>query len=792
MLRNFIKITFRNFTKNKSYVIINLAGLGLALSCCIVAYLNLDYTNTFDQNHVNHERIYKIHINKSVQSKNVPYGITPLPLGTQIKDQVTGIKYASRFTNDGLVLKKENKVFNERIAFADDDFMKMFTFPFKYGSKESLNDRSSIVLSEQAAQTYFDEEDPTGQLITLVKEDGTPISMTVGGVLEDIPMNSSIHFSAITHFDNYLKIRDIKDNDWSRFVAATFVMTESTEFPQNLLDNLNENFISIQNEARNDFQIGNYYFEQLTYLGVHVVDSIRANWLSEPPPPPAVLTPVIMAVLLLLIACFNFTNTSIAISSKRLKEIGIRKVMGSSRKQLILQFLGENLILSFGAMLVAIALANVLVPAYSAMWDFIDLDLNLIGSFEIYVFLVLLLIFTSVVAGAYPSLYISGYQPVSILRGSVTLGGANWFSKSLLGFQYLFTAIALISSLAFGNNARYQSEADMGFRKDNIIGVRVESQADYEKFYNQVSQLPEVEQITGTTHHIGWWTYGRTLKSAENDVEAEMMNLSANYQEIMDLKMVKGRFFSEDLAQSDREQSIIVNETLVKEMAWEEPIGKVLKIDDSTRLNVIGVMKDFYMQGFFTPVSAAAYRLADKDNYNFVIIKSQVSPTKLRETLEAKWYEVAPNTPFNSQIQNAVLEDSEYVNNNIETMFRFLGIVALLLSSIGLYTLVSLNVIKRVKEIGVRKVLGASVGQIVVLINHKFFWLLFVSSAIGAALSYFAIDALMGSIFSVYEAANMVTVLVPFVTLILLAVLIASLRIASSAVKNPVNSLRSE
>lgn len=791
MLRNFFKITIRNFLRNKSYVFINLIGLGLSLACCIVGYLNWKFAADYDKNHENHERIYKVHINKSVQDRNVPYGITPLPLGEQLKGKIAGVTHYSRYVDNGLVLKRDLKVFNQRIGFAENDFFDMFSFPFKYGNKEALLDQSKIILSENTAEVYFGDTDPTGELITIIKEDGTPLSMTVGGVLEEVPMNSSIHFSAITHWDNYLKIRELEQNDWTRFVSGTFIMTEGNNYPKNLLDNINENYIAIQNEARDDFQISSYYLEQLTNLGKNSME-IRSNWLSEPPPTPAVITPLIMAGLMLLIACFNFTNTSIAISSKRLKEIGIRKVMGSDRKQLIFQFMGENLILSFGGLLVALGIAYFLVPAYSAMWDFINLELDFMANPEIFYFLVGLLIFTSVVAGAYPSLYISSYQPVKILRGNLSLGGTNWFSKTLLGFQYLFTIIALIFSLAFGNNAKYQSEMDVGFRRDNILAVRVENQAEYERYFNLVSQMPELEMVEGTTHHIGWWTYSRTLRAAETEVEASMMNFSLGYKDIMDLNVLDGRYFDPELAEFDRENSILVNESMVKEMAWKEPIGQVVQIDDSTRLSVVGVVMDFYMYGFFDPVQPAAFRLANKDEMNFVVIKSSMGSTELRGLMEEKWYEVAPNTPFNSQFQDEALAGTDYVNKNIETMFRFLGILALLLSSIGLYTLVSLNVIKRIKEIGVRKVLGASVQQIVIMMNHQFFWLLLIFSTFGALGSYFLIDLLMASIFSVYQAASYFAVLAPLFGLLMVAVGIASIRIANSAVKNPIESLRDE
>ncbi|MEQ9009544.1 MAG: ABC transporter permease, partial [Ekhidna sp.] len=290
MLKNFFKITFRNFRKNKSYVFINMLGLGLSLACCIVGYLNWKFAAEYDQNHANHERIFKVQIYKDVQNQNVPYGISPLPLGAVIKDQVAGVTHTSRYIETGLVLKKELKVFNQGIAFAEDDFLEMFTFPLKYGNESAFFDRSKIILSYYTANTYFGEEvDPTGEIITIITEDGKQYPMTVGGVFEEIPQNSSVRFSALTHFDNYLKIREVENTDWKQFVAATFVMTDGG-FPQNLMEDVNANYVEVQNKARDDFKIGSYYAVQLTNLG-SIAESIRSNWLSQPPPPPAVVVP---------------------------------------------------------------------------------------------------------------------------------------------------------------------------------------------------------------------------------------------------------------------------------------------------------------------------------------------------------------------------------------------------------------------------------------------------------------------------------------------------------------------
>lgn len=791
MLRNFFKITTRNFLKNKSYVLINLLGLGLSLACCIVGYLNYQYTSDFDKNHLNHEKIFKIHAYKEVQNDAVQIGITPLPLGDQIKDRYSGISNTARFASSGLVIKKELKVFNQNIGFAEPNFLEMFTLPLKYGSAMALSDPSKIILSSTVSESYFGTDDPTGETIYLITSEGEQMLMTVGGVFEKIPQNSSIRFSGLTHFDNYFKVRNKETNDWSEFIAATFVLTENGQLPESLLDDLNQNYVAVQNQARPDFKFSEYYAVRLSELAQHVTD-MPYNWLNEPPPPPAVTVPFIMAGLMLLIACFNFTNTSIAISSKRLKEIGIRKVMGGSRKQLIAQFMGENMLLSFMSILVALLIAYFLVPTYNALWDFIDIKLSLTENLEIYGFLVGLLMLTSIIAGGYPSLYISQYQPVHILRGSVSLGGTNLFSKLLLGFQFMFTIIGLIASLAFANNAQYQSTVDIGFAKENILGVRVSSQAEYNKFFNLTQGNPSVEKVVGSYNHIGWWHAIRNVRSEDVEIEASMLQLGVDYADIMDLKLLEGRYFDRDLYTYDRNNSIVVNEEMVKDMGWEKPLGKVVVLQDTIRLNVVGVMKNFHQFGFFEPVPPSVFRLCDRESMNFVVLKSSMTPNKLYEEMEASWYEVAPDKPFDASFQSEAIDALVMVNRNIMKMFLFLGFLALVLSSIGLYTLVSLNMIKRRKEIGVRKVLGATIQQILVLMNQQFFWLLLIFTAIGSGLSYFAIDALMGSIFAVYQAASVATVLVPFLTLLFVAVTIASIRIFKTATQNPVKSLRYE
>lgn len=777
--------------RNRAYVIINIIGLGLSLACCIVGYLNFKYAADFDKQHQNHSRIYKVQVNKTVQGRNIPYGITPLPLGNEIKDDLAGISQTARYTSTGMVLQKGDKTLNKRIGFADQGLFEMFTFPFKYGDKGAFLQRGNLVLSENCAQVYFGDTDPTGELVQLIESDGTIKTYVVGGVLQKIPQNSSLQFDAVTLFDNYLDAYDRTNDQWTSFIAGTFIMTEGESFPAHVPEVLNERYIEIQNRAREDWKVSGFYLQQLSTLGKSAQD-IRSNWLSEPPPAPAVIAPLIMAIMMLLIACFNFTNTSLAISSKRLKEIGVRKVMGGTRRQLIFQFMGENIALCVAAMLVALLVSVYLVPAYSSMWDFLDLKLSLGENPEVFVFLTGLLLFTAITAGAYPSLYVSSYEPVSILRGSMKVKGTSTFSKVLLGAQYSLTFLSLIASLAFIGNARYQKSLDVGFQKDGVVAVQLDVE-NYQTYFDRVGQISGVDMVAGTEEHIGRWNYSRTLRQGEMEMETGMMDLGIEYLELMDLKLASGRYFEKDLKEYDKQNSILVNEQLVRDFGWEEPIGKRVQVDDSTRLTVVGVLKDFYVYGFWDPLSPMAFRPASEERMNFVVARmNPENADVIYEELEAAWYEVVPNKPFNGRFQDQFIKETSMVNNNIAILFTFLGTLALVLSSIGLFTLVSLNVIKRVKEIGIRKVLGAKVSTIVHLLNRPFITIISVSAVIGTGLAYLLIDLLLSTIFHYYQAVTILSLILPFIVLSIISLTTSSGRVMVAAKRNPVESLRYE
>lgn len=791
MLKNFIKLTFRNLIKNKTYVIINIIGLGLSLACCIVAYLNYDFGISFDKNHKNLKNIYRIQSHKIIEGNKLSYGITPMALGSAIKGKSSAVTKQSRYEGYNLNILKGNRVLRKYIGCVEPDYLDIFTYPLKYGDKNSINEKGNIIISADLSDILFGEDvNSIGQLVK-VDQKGSTVSFLVGGVMEKIPQNTSMQFQGIINLEHFFDFTDKKNNDWEYFVDASFLMIED-ENKVAEVEKMLQSYTDIQNYARKDWLVNDFYLEPMETAGF-TGRYIRSNGLNQAPHAMMIMVPPIMAILLLLIACFNFTNTSIAISSKRLKEIGIRKVMGSDRKQLIAQFMGENLLLCFFSLVFGILLSMWLVPAFSEMWPGIDLYFDMSRDIGLIAFIVGLLLFTAIIAGIYPSFYISGFDSVSILKGTMTVGKTSWFSYTLLTIQYFFTIIALIASVAFVRNAVYQKNMDLGFKKEAIVFVSFSKPEEGKALKNAISQYSFIESAVLTSQHVSRGTYSRTIKNQDKELETDMMELGQGYFKTMGMKIIKGRSFDKQNEDIDRVSSVIVNETLVKSFGWENPIGQRLSIGDSTRLTIVGVVKDFFNFGVWEKIEPTAIRPSAEEDANYLVVSTPANQVKkTMSTLEDAWTSIAPNKLFNGEYQDVVLKESLEVNSNIVVIFSFLGILAVILSAIGLFTLVSLNVLRRVKEIGVRKVLGAGLPHIVTLMNKVFIIVLVIATLLGAGVSVFLINELMGSIFTYYKEIDLFTVLIPVLVVTFISLSISSYRILSTAQKNPIESLRYE
>jgi len=792
MIKNYLKVTFRSLMKNKLFVFINVLGLAIALACCIVAYLNWEYNIKFDTQHLNAEKIYRVNFIRITNGEPIKNGDCPMPLGGIIRQNFSQVENVIRLYPSGGNFKVGDELFRTSVTCVDPGFFNVFTFNMIHGNGDYLNDKTRIFISDELAGKHFpDIEDPVGQLITYINGEER-IEYIVAGVFEKPPQNSSFQAEAYVHFDNCLDVGNWDENDWALFNTTFIAVENPKDVPA--IEKAMQNYVEIQNRAKEDYKVAEYYLDPFVGMAVRAErDDIWNHWTNDSLPVAAATAPGIMAILILLLACFNFTNTSIAMANKRIKEIGIRKVLGSGRKQLIAQFLGENIILAFFALIAGILIASILVPLYSQMWAFLEIKLNLFENIALLGFLFLLLLFTGVLAGSYPAFYVSRFHPASILKGTQKYGGTNLFTRILLTMQYAISIVAIISGFVFSQNAEYQKNYDIGFDMESIVFAYVSNGNDYQTYKNELTGYNKIKSIAGSAHSIAssWYTDPIIFESSELDVL--LMDIGDGYLETIGASLLEGRDFIKD-SQNDVENSVIVNEELVSVLNWEEPIGQRIILKDTIELYVVGVVKNIYLSGgLWNPVRPLLLRYTLEDNYRFISVKADVENLiDVHDYMEAKWKEVFPDELPTISYMDMSKAETALINTNIRTIFVFLGIVALFLSSIGLFSLVSLNIIKRTKEIGVRKVLGASIPRIVNHISKEFVVILAISSILGSVAGYYLSDMLMGSIWVYYIAVG----LSPFVFSILILFIISAITVGGKIIRaaslNPAYTLRDE
>src|SRR5688572_16266411 len=636
----------------------------------------------------------------------------------------------------------------------------MFSFEFIKGDPKELKDKTSVFINDvMAIRLFGSPEEAYGKTITQVY--GTELKeVKIAGVFKEPVQNSSFfHRQAYMNFENCKdEHKDAADDNWKREVTL-FVQINDPARVSNVHKQL-QPFIENNNRAREDFIIKELALDHLPTMAKQDRAELIPSWTTEAPPVAAVVGTVTMGILILLIACFNLTNTAIAISSRRLKEIGIRKVMGGLRKQLIVQFIGETTLICFFALLVGLLFAELLTQGWNSMWEYMRITPHYVDNPQFLAFLGGVLIFTGLLAGAYPAFYISHFEPISILKGKLKFGGTNHFTRVLLGLQFAISLMAIVSAIAFLQNAQYQKEYDLGFDVKGSVVAWLNNKEEFETYRNSLQSNPEIISMAGAASGILSNRAHDPIKHESKQVEVDIIEVGDNYLKTMDLTLIEGRDFTQD-SETDKKESVIISQKLATMLGWEKPLGKELIWKDTVKLYVVGVVKDVHTFGLWRAMEPLMIRYIGPEQYSQIVVNTQASNvSEIHKFMETKWKEVFPYRLYNGYMMVATTHEADDVNKNIMTMFSFLGIIALMLSATGLFTLVSLNIIKRTKEIGVRKVLGASIGNITRIINTEFFVILLLASAAGSVLGFYSVDALMDSIWDYYLSTTTLTFVV--------------------------------
>ena len=793
MLKNFFLITYRSMMKNKLFIFINIFGMGVAIAQCIVGYFAYEYDNTFDVVHENRENIYRVGSMRTFENDLTRYGYASYPLGELVDKTFPDVDLSSRHLNSFSNFKRDNDLFESNVHYVDPEFFQLFTFDFISGNPAELKDRSSVFISEEMSVRLFGSATASiGKTITQVYGQETK-EVKIAGVFKDPVMNSSFYMrggSAYLNFENAKDEHKFLADEW-KVLSTLFVQIKDPGRVSAVLKQL-QPFVENNNKVREDFKIKEFILDPFTTMAHRdrADDARSSTWGA--PPISAVIGSMTMGIFILLIACFNLTNTAIAISSRRLKEIGIRKVMGSMRKHLIVQYLGETLFICFVALLVGLVLADFMVRGWNLMWEYFQLTPHYLDNPVVLLFLAGVLIFTGIAAGSYPALYISKFEPVKILKGRVEFGGTNYFTRILLGLQFAISLMSIVCAIGFYQNARYQRSFDLGFDVRGSIIVHLNDQSEFDTYRNALQSNPAILSMAGSRSGIFSNRGFDPVKHESKQMQVNVIDVGDQYLSTMNLSLVEGRDFVKD-SETDSKESVIITQKMARAFGWDKPLGKEIIWKDSLKFYVIGVVKDVHTQGLWREFEPMMIRFVLPKQYTQIVVNTKAENVSAVNTfMNQEWNKLFPNRLYNGYMLSSGLQEVNEININIVYMFIFLGAVAMLLSATGLFTLVSLNIIKRMKEIGVRKVLGASTSNIARIVNTEFVIILMLASALGSYGGYMQSNMIMGSIWKYYQGPNSITFIVSVALLFLISFVAIGYKVLKAARMNPVDSLKEE
>jgi putative ABC transport system permease protein len=792
MLKNHLLILFRNLSKNKLIVLINVLGLGTAIGCCVVAYFLYDFNASFDSVHTNTASVYRVNSVGELKGQQREYGMVPLPLADGVKQNCKDAERISRLSKEGVNFRVGKDIFNINTSYVDIDFFSLFAFDFIHGSATALTNKNTIVVSDQFAFNYFGKHNAIGEVISQLTDSTTKADFEIVGVFKTPPFNSSFSGELYTLYDNYWDASsELGGESWKKlntlFVSVPKPNRVATIEKQ--LQPLTENNNTIEgNSVIHAFKLD-------PFIGMAVRDEFSNRYGTRNTRGAASLVAIsgfaIMGVLVLLIACFNLTNTAITLSQKRLKEIGIRKVMGSVRAQLILQYISETLVICLAALIIGFMLADsFLIPSFNELWPMMKIEADYFGKPDFLIFITSILFITGILAGSYPAFYVSKFNPIAILKGKQQFGGNNMVTYFLLVIQLMLSLVGIICGIALIDNAQWQRNFDMGFKAEEGIITYVNNSSEYELFRNALSTSPDIQYISGSLHHFQSGFYDGQVDYKGFKVSTDVMDVGDHYLDATGMTLLEGRFFNPN-SESDRKESILVSEELVRQFGWDNPIGKKLVFRDSVKLYVIGVVKDIY--SVWEPLTPMMLRYTNSTKIQYVLVRAPHNKLQdVNQFMEAKWKTIFPNRLYTSRFMNSGIQEADMVNTNLLFMFLFLGGVAMLLSVSGLFTMVALNINKRMKEIGIRKLLGASIYTILRIINGGFIMIMGIACLLGAYAGGFLSDILMRNIWDHHQEPTTITIVLSCALLIFIALLSIASKTISTANMNPADVIKDE
>lgn len=799
MFGNYLKTALRNLRKNKLYSAINIVGLMTGLAACLLIGIYITHELSYDKFHSNAHRIVRATMEYNTSGTVSTAAVTGTKAGPQFKRTFPSVEeYVRTFIGTRIVKRGENIFEENRVLFADDAFFKVFTFPLVKGNlSDALNAPEKIVITEATAQKYFGTEDAYNKTLTIGSKD-----YLVSGICKNAPQNSQLKFDFVTQF---LNIGDnVKEEQWWTANWVTYLLLKNEKDVSRLQQQINEymNTAEVKSEARLE---GNSYLhynlEPLTSVHLH---SSLAGF-----EPNGNMTYIYMfatiALLILIIACANYTNLATAQSAGRTGEIGMRKVMGASKKQVFLQFIGESSTITFISAALALLLSILLIPNFNTVTGkhFTTEDLLKPGPI---IMLIVFAVVVSFLAGAYPAMVLSGTRIMGILKKGFNFTGSNsLLRRSLIVIQFGISVFLIIYTIIILQQMHFMQNKNLGYDKDHLLVLPVDNKitSNYESIKEAIAGVSGVKDVTAayeTPEFVGWSDGIRaTDEKGVHDISVNAMPVDLNFTKTLKMQLVTGRDFQKsDFALMDTSndysnfrQPFIINESLAKKIGWtpEQAIGKT--IEKNAEGPIVGVVKDFNFESLHEPVKPLVMFLNKYFVRTFMvrIDGSEIQPVVNR--LEVVWKQRVPHRPFEYHFLDEDYNKLYLAEQRTSALFSVSALLAILLACLGLFGLAAFTTVQRIKEIGIRRVLGASLSSITFLISKNFLVLVGISILVAIPMAWYAGNLwLQDFAFRIHISGW------PFVLAAALVLFIALVTVGFQAVKaamiKPVQSLRTE
>ena len=788
LLLNYFRISLRKLLQQKGYSIINISGLSIGLACCALMMLYVRNENSFDRFHSNRDSIYRLIKETRTNGKETLDTRIPFPLAEAILGKIPEVKNYTRYQGvDGWKIIYNNKLFyNDFLSTADSTFFEIFSFSFLKGDpKTALKNRNSIVMTESMARKYFGTEEPLGKVISILQPD---LTFTVTGVIKDVPENSHLHFDCIIPIVNFWEWWDGRESGWGMIMFYTYLQLQPGSSPeqagQKIAEVLNENVPQQKAGIR---------LQRLT--DIHLRSAFGWDLDNYKQGSQSTITIFTLTALgVLLLAMINFINIATARSANRAKEVALRKINGAKRTEIIQQFLGESVVISFLALLPALLIVYFGLPFLNNLMDR-QLGFKNLFDLPFIISLLAVTLLTGILSGSYPAFFLSSFQPVNVLKGGRTSAGKSQvhLRRILVVIQFTLTIFLITASVIVNRQNKFLRSGDLGMDTSNILvteGVFRDVQSAKNIFLNNpdvinmtLSDPPNIDQRGFS--NVTW-----EEKVQGTEIQFFPVIVDPDYLKTFGVKMVAGRFFSDEFS-TDRTESMVLNETAVRAMGLDAPVGKKVTIGRRT-YNIIGIIKDFHQTTLRKPIEPMILNWG-MGNYSVCL---RINPSRQKETISfiektIKGYHPDPDRPFRYQMLDERIDKFYTSEKKVEAIIKVFTAIALFTACLGLLGLASYMAEKRTREIGIRKIFGAQVLAMVWLQTWDFSKWILLSGIIAGPLAYWtAGEWLTGFAYHVNPGIDILLVTV-FITL-MIAFLTVGYQSLKAALANPVDSLRHE